>query len=79
MEATNDHTTKRYPPVGRCIYCGVSYDLREEHIVPFSLGGVLILPKASCRKCENITHRFEYTCARQVFGKLTVRHNLATP
>lgn len=54
-----------YNPVGRCIYCGVSEKLAgpkgltDEHIIPYALGGTLILPKASCSSCANETHAFE--------------------
>ncbi len=36
------------------------------------------LPKASCKPCAKITHHFEYTCCRQIFGKFRIRHNLPT-
>lgn len=45
--------------IGECIYCGVTKDLRDEHVVPFALGGHLVLKNASCRSCEQITTRFE--------------------
>jgi hypothetical protein len=55
-----------YPPIGKCIYCGAdryATDSRRflapEHIVPFALNGNLVLPQASCRKCERITGRTE--------------------
>jgi hypothetical protein len=59
-----------YKPVGRCIYCGetaysendLNRKLGEEHIIPLSLGGTLILPEASCQKCEAITSRIETAC-----------------
>ncbi len=70
---------KSYQPVGRCIYCGSKQGkIRDEHIIPYSLGGVLILPNSSCKSCENITHRFEYTVARQIFGHFRMRHKLPT-
>jgi hypothetical protein len=48
-------------PVGCCIYCGsTEADLREEHVLPFGLGGNHFrLPKASCRSCERITGTIE--------------------
>jgi HNH endonuclease len=71
--------TFRYAPVGRCIYCADADSvLKEEHIIPFSLGGTLILPKASCAKCEKITHRFEGVVGREIFGKFRAKHNLPT-
>lgn len=50
---------RRYDPVGVCIYCGATTDLRDEHIIPRALDGDWILPEASCRACEAITSRFE--------------------
>jgi hypothetical protein len=64
-----------FAPVGRCIYCpdisGVG--LGREHIVPFGMGGGLILPEASCKKCGAVTESFETTCQRKMF----IRHRLA--
>lgn len=60
---------KRYPPVGRCIYCrrwhGV---LEKEHIIPFGLAeDSLVLPKSSCRKCAEKTRTFEQACLRHMW------------
>lgn len=49
----------RLSPVGFCIYCGSTSNLSDEHVVPFGLGGNAILPKASCRRCSDITSAFE--------------------
>jgi hypothetical protein len=46
---------KRYPGFGRCIYCGAAGNLKDEHIVPLSLGGNTMILKASCGACEKIT------------------------
>lgn len=61
----------KYPPVGKCIYCGAtSYSddesraLADEHIIPFALGGSHILPEASCRACETITGSTEQVALR---------------
>lgn len=59
-----------YKPAGCCIYCGSDkyseYDqnrkLGEEHIIPASLGGNLILLEASCKQCEKITSGIETAC-----------------
>jgi HNH endonuclease len=67
-----------YAPVGHCIYCGSDggeQGLGDEHIVPFSLGGVLVLPKASCRACEAITSAFERRCAHIMYGSFRIREN----
>ena len=41
------HRTKVFSPIGFCTSCGAKRDLSEEHIIPFGLGGNLILPDAS--------------------------------
>lgn len=56
---------RTFDPIGHCIYCGAaSYcpeggKLAKEHILPFALEGQLILPKASCRACEDVMKSFE--------------------
>ncbi len=58
----------RYPEVNRCIYCGecvVEGGLTDEHIVPHSIGGALVLPKASCRECAKVTAAVEGSFAGQ--------------
>jgi len=68
-----------YKPVMRCIYCRTPHakeaPLGKEHIVPLSLNGTHILPRASCTPCSKITHDFETTCARTMFGKLRIALN----
>lgn len=51
-------------PAGRCIYCDATDGLSVEHIVPFSLGGDVELPDASCSRCRDITSRIELKVAR---------------
>jgi 5-methylcytosine-specific restriction endonuclease McrA len=61
---------RKYDPVGRCIYCGSnggSDGLRDEHMVPYSLGGHAALRQASCRACEAVTSRVELYLARHTF------------
>lgn len=68
-----------YPPAERCIYClSVPSDLRREHIIPFGLGGNLILPRASCCNCERITGAIEQNCQRKILGNFRVRHGFPT-
>ena len=46
---------KIYPGFGRCIYCGSdggTDGLRDEHIMPYCLGGNAVIEKASCKACE---------------------------
>jgi len=59
---------KRYAPVNRCIYCGSTRKLSDEHIIPLSLWGRQVLPKASCRDCAAITSSFELIVSRQILG-----------
>lgn len=72
---------RQYKPVKVCIYCGSkggTLGLTREHTVPFSLGGTLVLPKSSCRKCAEITRDFEQTIARTMLGRLRILFNLPT-
>jgi hypothetical protein len=57
-----------YPAVGRCIYCGATSDLTDEHIVPQGLGGTLLLPKSSCRSCAAHTGAIEQRVLRGLLG-----------
>jgi hypothetical protein len=61
-----------YPPdpSGKCIYCGAPSPEEErsrEHIIPFGLGGGLILLRASCAKCSLTTAAIETICLREMF------------
>ena len=59
----------RYPPVGRCIYCGSAEgQLSDEHIMPLALNGRLILPKASCEACQKRTQKIEEVCTAEKWG-----------
>ena len=65
-----DFDPASFDPPGRCIYCtadGTPGGLHDEHIIPLALGGRTILPKASCQKCEGITHAFEGQTAHHFF------------
>ncbi len=72
---------KVYQPVWHCIYCGTAPArkgaLGKEHIIPQGLGGTMILPRASCRLCEDITKSFERECLRKMFRE--VRGHLNIP
>lgn len=55
-------------PVGRCIYCGTNaLPLTREHVIPFGLGGRLVLPAASCKECAKATSALERDCLRGMF------------
>jgi len=59
----------KYPGFGRCIYCAATGILKDEHIIPLSLGGNIIIEKASCADCEKITSYLDGYLARNVFNE----------
>ena len=68
---------RAFSPLARCIYCNSNDDdLRREHIIPFGLGGQVVLPRSSCRKCEVITGRIEQIALRGMLGRLRLRLGL---
>lgn len=73
-----EQAPRRYKPVGRCIYCQATDGLTDEHIVPLGLGGQLLLPKASCRRCNEWTSKAERTCMRTMYGPLRLLYDLPT-
>src|ERR1700722_327750 len=72
------HQPKIYPALNRCMYCGSMSGLSDEHVVPFGLGGRVIVPKSSCTDCAKKTGRFERTCQRTMFGPLRMYYDLPT-
>ena len=66
----NRKKPKRYPSVGRCIYCGLggSEQLSREHVIPKGLAGSLLFTKASCKSCAAVTAKFEEDCLRFNFS-----------
>ena len=76
---TNIIPDKEYPPANICIYCGdTEPPLGDEHVLPFGLGGNLIIPRASCRACEKETGRMERICLRTMFGPYRIRTGIQT-
>lgn len=68
-----------FRPIGACIYCGrTDTPLSKEHIVAYGLGGVDVLPEASCAACRDLTSKFEGIVARDMFGNLRVKENYPT-
>lgn len=65
--------------IGYCIYCGLnSVPLQREHIIPFGLGGNLIISKASCNSCAKITGQIEQSCLRTMLGAARIHLGLPT-
>lgn len=68
-----------YPSKGTCIYCMSSnVQLKDEHIIPYSLGGLHVLRSASCADCEDITKKFEQKVARDLWGDARTSFNAPT-
>ncbi len=84
----NDDNTKRvdvqgrtFPGYGRCIYCGSDGEpngLRDEHIIPFSLGGNTIIERASCTECERKTSYIDGYLANAIFGQFRALTGIQT-
>jgi hypothetical protein len=62
---------QQFPAAKICIYCGAkeylpgsNRPLGEEHVIAEGLGGTLILPEASCGKCEAATSVIERAVLR---------------
>lgn len=71
----------KFGALGQCIYCGKTEQetaLTDEHIVPLSLGGTSILPKASCEDCARTTSWLELHLARTIFGHYRIHARVAT-
>lgn len=68
----------KYPALERCIYCGATAALTDEHIVPLGLGGRAVLPKSSCTECAGKISPVERTCLRTMFGPLRMYYELPT-
>lgn len=67
--------TARYPRPGSCIYC-FNAGTGDEHIIPESLGGRMIIEKASCRGCEAKTSAFEGFFAGYALKAFRSKHGL---
>jgi hypothetical protein len=64
---------QRLAAVEKCIYCGSTDQLSDEHIMPQSMGGRVILPKASCEVCRRKTEKFERVVARTMYWPLRLK------
>ena len=66
----------QHKPFGYCIYCGSTTELSREHVIPLALNGELVLPKASCNKCADITQSFETPVLKGMFADVRYLLNL---
>lgn len=64
----------RFPPLGRCMYCGsLEPPLTNEHIIPKGLGGRLIAPASTCEACRVEIRGVEEQCLRPMLGPWRLR------
>lgn len=66
----SDVQGQRYPGYGVCIYCGSdggADGLRDEHVIPLSLNGDVVIRKASCQVCERKINPADTHLAKAVF------------
>jgi hypothetical protein len=69
------------PFPGRCIYCPhthIDCKMSEEHVVPLSFGGNLVIVDGSCRCCATETGAIEGSCSGRMFKALRVHHKVPT-
>lgn len=64
-EAKRRNAERRSASIGKCIYCGAIEGLTDEHVIPYGLGGILVLPNASCRVCAAVTSALELRLLRR--------------
>jgi hypothetical protein len=64
---TNSESTPLKRHIGKCVYCGSTDNLTDEHIVPYGLNGIWQLLEGSCGACNKITSAFEGTVLREYF------------
>lgn len=55
---------QRSNAVKQCIYCSDVNNLTDEHVLPYGLGGDLVLKKASCQNCAKVTSQLEQRLLR---------------
>lgn len=64
--------------IGRCIYCGSTEGLTDEHVIPKGLGGPAQLYDASCKSCNDETSAFELRVLRDQLGAFRAKMGLPT-
>lgn len=55
---------KRRAGLGFCIYCNSTDGLSDEHVLPYAMGGQIVLKKASCPRCSKVTGSLEQKLLR---------------
>lgn len=67
---------RRNTGIGICVYCGSDDGLSDEHVLPYALGGNLILQKASCEACRIVTGNLEQKLLRGHWWPQRIRTGL---
>lgn len=65
------HKDTTVGPYTRCVFCdgdGDGKPLTDEHAIPAALGGRLVLKRATCVRCRDITAKFESKCLNGMFA-----------
>ncbi|WP_287118998.1 hypothetical protein [Mesorhizobium sp.] len=63
------HEIQKVPSPGRCIYCGSTDELTNEHVIPFALAAnSVIYLDASCKACAAIIQPYEQDVLRKQLG-----------
>jgi hypothetical protein len=55
---------RRRGGLGKCIYCGAIDNLTDEHVLPYAMGGQLVLKESSCTQCARVTGALEQRLLR---------------
>lgn len=65
---TDANVRRRYAPANMCLYCGTTDGkLTDEHVVPYAIGGTVVIPKASCSSCQTAVGKGEVMLARRTW------------
>lgn len=54
--------------IGKCIYCGSTNNLSDEHVLAYALHSDQQLYKASCPECAGMTSQIELRVLREAYG-----------
>jgi hypothetical protein len=72
---------KEFPSFGKCIYCGATAsetELTDEHVVPLSFGGNVIIRGGSCITCATETGKIEQEIGRKAWWDFRTHSNAPT-
>lgn len=74
-------TVQAFYPVRSCIYrcrdrVGSEGILSREHVLPYGIGGTMVLPRASCEVCRTATGQLEERLLHGPWWPLRIHHGL---